>query len=52
VFTGTVGHTYGFYSVAADQVGNLEALPPAAQSSTSVVAGSWVFLPFIVTHVE
>ena len=36
-FNGAVGHTYGFYSVATDNVGNREATPTSAQASTNVV---------------
>ncbi len=36
VFTGQVGHTYGFYSVATDQVGNVQETPTAAQATTTV----------------
>ena len=37
VFTGQFGHTYGFYSVATDNVGNVEANPLAAEAQTKVV---------------
>ncbi len=39
-FTGQVGHTYGFFSVATDNVGNVQPTPPAAQASTTVSADS------------
>ena len=35
VFTGMAGHTYGFYSVATDNVGNREATPTAAEATTT-----------------
>ncbi|HUY34489.1 MAG TPA: carboxypeptidase regulatory-like domain-containing protein, partial [Pirellulales bacterium] len=35
-FTGVNGHTYGFYSVATDNVGNRQPTPTAAQASTTV----------------
>jgi hypothetical protein len=35
-YSGVDGHTYGFYSVAADNVGNRQATPSAAQASTTV----------------
>ncbi len=35
-FTGQIGHTYGFYSVATDNVGNVQAIPTAAQATTFV----------------
>ena len=35
-FTGQPGHTYGFYSVATDTVGNTQATPTSAQATTTV----------------
>lgn len=35
-FTGQVGHTYGFYSVATDNAGNVQATPTTAQATTTV----------------
>jgi hypothetical protein len=43
-FTGDAGHTYSFYSLARDNVGNVETAPTTAEATTSVVAG-----PLIVT---
>ena len=37
-FTGVNGHTYSFYSVATDNVGNVEATPNAAEATTHVDA--------------
>ena len=37
-FTGQVGDTYGFYSVATDNVGDVQATPTSAQATTQVVA--------------
>ncbi len=37
-FAGVHGHTYGFLSVAHDHVGNTQALPTAAQATTTVDA--------------
>jgi hypothetical protein len=37
LFTGQVGHRYAFYSIAYDTVGNAQATPSEAQSSTSIV---------------
>jgi RHS repeat-associated protein len=37
-FTGQVGHTYGFFSVATDNVGHREATPAGAQATTTVAA--------------
>lgn len=40
VFQGEVGQTYGFYSVATDNVGNVEAKSPAADTQTTVSTNS------------
>ena len=37
-FHGAVGHTYGFYSVATDNVGHVQVTPTAAQATTKAVA--------------
>ena len=36
-FTGVSGHSYSFYSVATDNVGNLQPAPSAAQATTAVL---------------
>lgn len=36
IFTGQVGHTYGFYSIATDLVGNVEGTKSAAEATTTV----------------
>lgn len=36
LFTGVVGHTYSFYSVARDNVGNMETAPLVADATISV----------------
>lgn len=41
VFTGQVGHTYRFYSVAVDNVGHRQAAPVAADTQTQVVSVNW-----------
>ena len=38
VFTGQVGHTYGFYSIATDAVGNREGPKLTAEATTTVNA--------------
>ena len=38
-FAGVVGHTYGFYSVARDLVGNVESKPQVAEASTQIGVG-------------
>ena len=35
-FMGVLGHSYGFFSVATDNVGNVQATPSAAQATTTV----------------
>ena len=35
-FTGQSSHTYGFYSVATDNAGNVQATPTSAQASTTI----------------
>jgi Bacterial Ig-like domain (group 3)/Beta-propeller repeat len=35
-YTGAFGHTYGFYSIATDNAGNVEAAKTAADTSTTV----------------
>src|SRR5208283_2205186 len=37
-YTGVTGHTYGFYSVATDNVGNVQPTPTSAQATTTVVS--------------
>jgi RHS repeat-associated protein len=39
-FTGQFGHTYGFYSVATDNLGNIQPAPQTAQASTAVLSPS------------
>jgi len=36
-FTGVNGHTYAFYSVATDNVGNVQPTPTTAQAATTVI---------------
>jgi len=38
-FTGTIGHTYSFYSIATDLVGNIEATKTSAEATT-IITGS------------
>ena len=42
-FTGVNGHTYGFYSVATDNVGHRQTTPTAAQATTTISTGTSVF---------
>jgi hypothetical protein len=37
IYTGQVGDTYGFYSVATDNVGNVQPTPAAAQATSTVM---------------
>ncbi len=36
IYPGVNGHTYAFYSVAADSVGDTQSTPPGAQATTAV----------------
>ncbi|MGC9349860.1 MAG: DUF7619 domain-containing protein, partial [Anaerolineae bacterium] len=47
VFTGVDGHTYGFYSVATDNVGYRQTQPGAAQATTTVQAETDIYLPLV-----
>src|SRR5215472_9686894 len=38
-FTGQIGHTYGFYSIARDLVGNVEPAKTAAEATTQATVG-------------
>jgi len=38
VFAGQAGHTYGFYSVATDNAGNVQPTPSSAQATVQVLA--------------
>ena len=37
LFTGQAGNTYGFYSIATDNAGNVQPTPSAAQATTQIV---------------
>jgi hypothetical protein len=37
-FTGQAGNTYGFYSVATDKAGNVQATPAAAQATVQILS--------------
>jgi YD repeat-containing protein len=39
IYTGTNGSTYAFYSIATDNVGNTEAAPTDADTTTTISAG-------------
>ncbi len=41
-FTGESGSTYGFVSLARDNVGNVEPMPLVADTETLVIIGAWV----------
>jgi hypothetical protein len=42
IYDGTVGDTYGFYSVATDNVGNVQPTPTMAQASTLVLVSQTI----------
>ncbi len=50
-FAGQIGNTYGFFSVATDNLGHVQPTPTAAQATTKVVKVT-VPPPAIVTSVE
>lgn len=50
IFTGVPEHSYGFYSVATDNVGNRQALPAGAQATTTIKPNYPVYLPLVVRH--
>jgi RHS repeat-associated protein len=39
-FTGSLGHSYAFYSVATDNAGNIETAPASADATTSIHTGN------------
>ena len=39
-YTGQIGHTYGFYSVATDNVGLVQPTPTSAQATTQIVSAA------------
>ncbi len=47
-FTGADGSTYGFYSVATDNVGHRQATPASAQAVTMISDTSDLYLPFVI----
>ncbi len=42
VFVGQAGHTYGFYSIATDDAGNVQPTPTAAQVTVEILAPTTV----------
>jgi len=46
-FAGVNGHTYSFWSVATDNVGNVQATPTSAQATTKVVVSSSTGTPHV-----
>ncbi len=38
LFTGQAGHTYGFYSIATDNAGNVQATPTAPQQTAQIIS--------------
>ena len=48
-FSGQVGHTYRFYSVAVDKVGLREGPPTTPDAQTTVGAGGGkIYLPLVL----
>ncbi|MEF8730116.1 MAG: Calx-beta domain-containing protein [Accumulibacter sp.] len=52
VFTGEVGHTYGFFSVAIDHVGHVEPIPTTADTETFIRARIPTRLDLVVSDVD
>ena len=48
VYPGAVGHTYSFYSIATDNVGNIEPAKTTAEASTRVIASGPCSPPSLV----
>jgi hypothetical protein len=48
-FAGQVGHTFGFYSIATDNAGNVQSTPTSAQATTTVVIDNGI-ISGIVFH--
>ena len=46
IYTGQVGHSYGFYSVATDPLGFSQPIPAVAQATTSIVAPAPAVIQF------
>lgn len=44
-YTGAAGHTYGFYSIATDQLGNTEAPKTRPEATTTVTTGAAAAIP-------
>jgi len=49
-YPGVDGHTYAFYSVATDQVGNRQAAPAGAQATTTVHVAAATTLTLATDH--
>jgi len=47
IFRGEAGHTYAFYSVATDNVGNRESIPDGAQATTTTAKAAANFSVFV-----
>ncbi|MBV8055391.1 MAG: hypothetical protein JO071_09150 [Deltaproteobacteria bacterium] len=50
IYNGTRGHTYGFYSIATDLVGNVEPAKTSAEASTTVAKTGTCGPPNIVAN--
>jgi len=49
-FAGEDGHTYGFYSVATDNVGHVEGAPTEPDATTVARDGHAIFLPLVIRN--
>ena len=50
-YNGTNGHTYAFYSIATDTVGNREATPLQPQAQTTVVVSNYIPILTVASNV-
>ena len=49
-FTGQLGHTYGFYSVATDNLGDVQPTPAGAQATTYLAGPPTEHGQFVAGH--
>jgi RHS repeat-associated protein len=50
IYNGVNGHTYSFYSVATDNVGNVQSTPASAQATTIVTVGTTTPISVVSTQ--
>jgi RHS repeat-associated protein len=52
IFSGTAGHTYSFYSIATDNVGNVQAIPATSQATTQIQSPPTTVITVVPATVE